>query len=156
MKKLLSALLTLTLMLAACAPVGAAAPPIQTGNTTLTTTVGEAFEISIPDSLDIPYRASSTSLTGIKLSKANLTSGAKVRVTLPAANTYKLVNTANSSEIDYSVNSGGSQFTGGDLTNVNDTISLTVDITQDEWDQAMSGVHTGTLSFSASYVAPNP
>ena len=151
MKKAIPFLLALALVCSLSLP--ALAANTESGSTLLTTEVGTTYIVSIPTSQEIDYGATSTALTPLTLTTANLPAGGKVRVTPAAANTYTLSNGATGT-IDYALKSGDNAFTSADLDEVGEAISLSIAITEAEWNAAESGNYTGTLGFAVSYVDP--
>lgn len=143
MKKLLCGLLALSLIFCAVALAeGAYDQDDNTASTTLTTTIkapdAPSYTIIIPPTLEIAPNANSTRL-GVQLTE--MTNAQSVTVATAANGSMK---NSSSGSIDYTV--------------TNNTLSwdspsekwMTINITDEEWQQAPAGAYTGTMSFTIS------
>lgn len=147
MKKLLCALLTLSLIFCAVALAeGTYNENDKTASTTLTTTIkgpdAPTYTIIIPPTLAIEPNATLTTLT------VNLTEMENAQsVTVTTAASGSMTN-GSGGAIDFTVTPNELSFSNfGSLPS---TKTMYINITSEEWQQAAAGTYTGTMSFTIS------
>lgn len=124
------------------------------GTTTITTSVGAAYTVTIPESTRITFNVLSNSIGNIAVTQARLEPGEKI--TVSAVTDGKLKNNEDdTATIAYTLKSDDTAFTSADFTSIA-TKALTIDITQAEWDSAKAGSYTGTITFTVHYSGGTP
>lgn len=124
------------------------------GITTITTSIEATYTVTIPESTPITFNVLSNPIGNIAVTAARLAPGEKITVT--AVTDGMLKNDDNQTvTIAYTLKSGGAAFSSSDFTSIA-TKALTVDITQEAWDNAPAGDYTGTITFTVSYSGSNP
>ncbi|MCD7762992.1 MAG: hypothetical protein LUI14_07300 [Lachnospiraceae bacterium] len=153
-KTMLSLILSLALVLSmstiAFADVTQDSDP-KTGTTTISTSITPTYTVTIPADTTIAFNATSTSIGNITLSSAQLDPGYAVKVSASAG---ALENAADASKtIPYALNSDGSAFTSAQFTAKGEYAALTVDITEDDWNNAYAGSYSDTITFTVEYIS---
>ena len=153
-KKLLSCLLAAAITLSA-ASLGVSAATItdqsdpKTGETTITTQIAPTYTVTIPDKVSIVFNTTQTQFGTVELSKAQLEVGKSVYVQASAG---ALANTAdNTKTIPYTLMAGENTFTGAEYIAAGQSTSLTLNISQDDWNRAYAGSYEGAVTFTVSY-----
>ena len=147
MKKLLCALLTLSLILCAAALAeDTYDEDDSTASTTLTTTIkgpdAPTYTVIIPSTLAIAPNAASTALN-IQLEEVANAS----EISITTANSGSMTN-GSGGAIDFTVTPNELSFSNfGSLPS---TKTMYINITSEEWQQAAAGTYTGTMSFTIS------
>ena len=147
MKKLLCALLTLSLMFCATALAeGTYDENDKTASTTLTTTIkgpdAPTYTIIIPSTLAIEPNATSTALTVQLTEVANAES-----ITVETAASGSMTNGSDGT-IAFTVSSNELSFSN--FSSLPSPKMMNINITAEEWQQAPAGDYTGTMSFTIS------
>ncbi len=147
MKKLLCALLTLSLIFCSAALAeGTYDESDSTASTTLTTTIkgpdAPSYTIIIPPTLTIAPNAASTTLT-VQLTEA---ANAKLVSVKTAANGS--MTNGSGGTIDFTVTSNELSFSN--FNTLPSSKTMTINITGEQWQQAAAGTYTGTMSFTIS------
>lgn len=145
MKKLLCALLTLSLIFCAAALAeGTYDEDDSTASTTLTTTIkgpdAPSYTIIIPSTLVIAPNATSTTLT-VQLMEQKNTS----EISITTANSGSMTNGSDGT-IDFTVSPY--ELTFSNFANLPATKTMSIGITAEQWQQAPAGTYTGTMSFT--------
>ena len=115
-------------------------------------TVSPAFTVTVPLSVRVPFNSLETDFGSVILDTARLESDKKVVVTLESDNT--LDNTADSSKtIPYSIHdkADGSVFVSAEYLSEGEKTDLTINISQDDWNQAAAGDYEDTVIFHIQY-----
>ena len=147
MKKLLSLLLTLSLLGTGTALADTnITPDGGSGSTTVTYTVPEpattSYTVIIPSTLTIEPHATSTALD-IQLTQ--VANANRISITTDASGS--MINGSDGT-IDFSVSPYSLSFrTFSSLPSIQ---TMTINITEEEWQQAAPGTYTGTMSFTIS------
>ena len=147
MKKLLCVLLTLSLILCAAALAeDTYDEDDSTASTTLTTTIkgpdAPSYTLIIPSTLTITPNATSTTLT-VQLMEQKNTS----EISITTANSGSMTNGSDGT-IDFTVTSNELSFSN--FSSLPRTKTMTINITEEQWQQAAAGTYTGTMSFTIS------
>ena len=146
MKKLLCVLLTLSLILCAAALAEDTYDESDsTASTTLTTTIkgpdAPSYTIIIPPTLAIAPNATSTALS-IQLEEVANAS----EISITTANSGSM--TGSNGTIDFTVTPNELSFSN--FSSLPSTKTMTINITEEQWQQAAAGTYTGTMSFTIS------
>ena len=147
MKKLLCALLTLSLIFCAAALAeGTYDEDDSTASTTLTTTIkgpdAPSYTLIIPSTLTITPNATSTTLT-VQLTEANNANSIRVETAANGSMTN-----GSGGTIEFTVTSNELSF--GNFNALPATKTMSIGITAEQWQQAAAGTYTGTMSFTIS------
>ena len=147
MKKLLCVLLTLSLIFCAAALAeGTYDEDDSTASTTLTTTIkgpdAPSYTLIIPSTLTITPNATSTTLT-VQLTEANNANSIRVETAANGSMTN-----GSGGTIDFTVTPNKLSFSNFNILPSSKT--MTINITEEEWQQAAAGTYTGTMSFTIS------
>ena len=147
MKKLLCALLTLSLIFCAAALAeGTYDEDDSTASTTLTTTIkgpdAPSYTLIIPSTLTITPNATSTTLT-VQLTEANNANSIRVETAANGSMTN-----GSGGTIKFTVTSN--ELTFSNFANLPATKMMAIGITAEQWQQAAAGTYTGTMSFTIS------
>ena len=147
MKKLLCALLTLSLIFCAAALAeGTYDEDDSTASTTLTTTIkgpdAPSYTLIIPSTLTITPNATSTTLT-VQLTEANNANSIRVETAANGSMTN-----GSGGTIEFTVTSNELSFSN--FSSLPSPKMMNINITADEWQQAPAGDYTGTMSFTIS------
>lgn len=146
MKKLLCAMLTLSLIFCAAALAeGTYDEDDSTASTTLTTTIkgpdAPSYTLIIPSTLTITPNASSTTLT-VQLTEANNANSIRVETAANGSMTN-----GSGGTIEFTVTSNELSF--GNFSSLPSAKTMAIGITE-QWQQAAAGTYTGTMSFTIS------
>ena len=147
MKKLLCALLTLSLIFCAAALAEDTYDESDsTASTTLTTTIkgpdAPSYTLIIPSTLTITPNATSTTLT-VQLTEANNANSIRVETAANGSMTN-----GSGGTIEFTVTSNELSF--GNFNALPATKTMSIGITAEQWQQAAAGTYTGTMSFTIS------
>ena len=147
MKKLLCALLTLSLIFCAAALAeGTYDEDDSTASTTLTTTIkgpdAPSYTLIIPSTLTIAPNATSTTLT-VQLTEANNANSIRVETAANGSMTN-----GSGGTIEFTVTSNELSF--GNFSSLPSAKTMAIGITAEELQQAAAGTYTGTMSFTIS------
>ena len=147
MKKLLCALLILSLMFCAIALAeGTYDENDSTASTTLTTTIkgpdAPTYTVIIPSTLEIEPNATNTALTVQLTEVANAES-----IAVETAANGSMTN-GSGGTIDFTVTPNKLSFSN--FNTLPSSKTMTINITEEEWQQAAPGDYTGTMSFTIS------
>lgn len=147
MKKLLCALLTLSLIFCAAALAEDTYDESDsTASTTLTTTIkgpdAPSYTLIIPSTLTITPNATSTTLT-VQLTEANNANSIRVETAANGSMTN-----GSGGIIEFTVTSNELSF--GNFNALPATKTMSIGITAEQWQQAAAGTYTGTMSFTIS------
>ena len=147
MKKLLCALLTLSLIFCAAALAeDTYDEDDSTASTTLTTTIkgpdAPSYTLIIPSTLTITPNATSTTLT-VQLTEANNANSIRVETAANGSMTN-----GSGGTIEFTVTSNELSFSN--FSSLPSTKTMYINITSEEWQQAAAGTYTGTMSFTIS------
>lgn len=112
----------------------------ETRQTIVSYTVPEMYTVMIPESLEIPFNAESTSLS-VSLTATNL--GQK-KVIVEAAESGALMNSA-SHQLPFAVTENARL-----AFDALETKDMTIGIARDDWKTAPAGEYSGTLTFEIS------
>lgn len=152
MKKMLCVLLTLSLVFCAVALAEDTYDENdQTATTTLTTTITDptkpvpTYTIVIPSSLAITPNATQTTLT-VQVQEVENTES--IQVTADA--TGSMTNGSDGT-IDFTISSNELSFSN--FTSLPSSKTMSINITEEEWNQAPAGDYTGTVNFTISATA---
>lgn len=147
MKKLLCALLTLSLIFCAAALAeDTYDEDDSTASTTLTTTIkgpdAPSYTLIIPSTLTITPNATSTTLT-VQLTEANNANSIKVETAANGSMTN-----GSGGIIEFTVTSNELSFSN--FSSFPSAKTMAIGITAEQWQQAAAGAYTGTMSFTIS------
>ena len=147
MKKLLCALLTLSLIFCAAALAEDTYDESDsTASTTLTTTIkgpdAPSYTLIIPSTLTITPNATSTTLT-VQLTEANNANSIRVETAANGSMTN-----GSGGTIEFTVTSNELSF--GNFSSLPRAKTMAIRITAEQWQQAAAGTYTGTMSFTIS------
>lgn len=138
--------------------IGAMVLPVSAEETPVTATVDSTYELTIPAQTDIAYNATSTSLNGIVAVKGNVLPNQIVTVSATPGNLH---NSEQNTDLPYTlVISNTTQQFSSDIWNETQlrerlnggegkTVSLSVNITENDWRNAEAGTYTGNITFTA-------
>ena len=118
----------------------------------ITTTISPAFTVTIPLSVRVPFNSTVTDFGNVVLDTARLESNKCVVVTLETDNT--LDNTSDASKtIPYSIHdkNDDSVFVSAKYLSEGEKSDLTINISQDDWNQAAAGDYEDTMIFHIQY-----
>lgn len=163
MKKIISALLALTLMLAVCVPAFATVineqtPAPQTAESTVQTKLKEGmnpngtYTVTIPATIDIAWGAETTASTYSV--ESQLVAGKKlnVQVTTSASSLTSELKNAAGKTIAYTL-SGDTNFTTDTEVVPETTKDLSFAITPEAWNAVPYDIYKDTLTFTVEVVA---
>ena len=147
MKKLLCALLTLSLIFCAAALAeDTYDEDDSTASTTLTTTIkgpdAPSYTLIIPSTLTITPNATSTTLT-VQLTEANNANSIRVETAANGSMTN-----GSGGTIEFTVTSNELSF--GNFSSLPSAKTMAIGITAEQRQQAAAGTYTGTMSFTIS------
>lgn len=138
--------------------MGAMALPVSAEETPITATVGSSYELTIPASTNIVYNATTTPLNGIVTVEGNVLPNQIVTVSATPGNLH---NSEQNTNLPYTlVTSNTTQQFSSDTWNETQlrdrlnggdgkTVSLSVNITEDNWKSAEAGTYTGNITFTS-------
>lgn len=155
MKKLKALFLTMILALSVTSTAFAAEITEEDGSpkneeVTISASIAPTYTVTIPKDMKVEFNETSTTFGTISLDKAQIDPGYAVKVDLTASKILK--NKADTSKtIAYAINAGGTAFTSQEYTAAGQSTPLTIDITQEAWDQAYAGDYSDTVTFTISY-----
>ncbi len=156
MKKLLAVALAVVLVMslsvtAFAAEVNQNSTP-NTSDTTITASIAPTYTVTIPADTGIVFQATSTDFGKIELTAAQLDPNYVVKVSASAG---ELKNQAdNTKTIPYTLNvKGGAAFTSAEYDADGESTALTLNITQNDWDNAYAGQYKGVITFTVEYKA---
>ena len=161
MKKLIASILTLS-MLAVLSTTAFAAEinqdsPSKESEAVITTTIAPTYTVSIPEDVSVTFNDTETNWGSIEVTQAQIEPNMQIEVSLTADNadsTLVLVNQADETKtIPYTVNDENGIFSSGTYLATGDKTELTINITQDNWNQAAAGSYEDTVTFTVSYEA---
>lgn len=156
MKKLLAALLTITLfasvsVTAFAAEINQDSDP-KTTDAVITTSITPTYTVTIPASVNVAFNAESTDFGSIKVTAAQIDPDKCIKVALTSDG--ELNNTVDSTKvIPYTVKAGDTVFTSATYLKTGDKTDLTINITEDDWNKAYAGDYTDTVTFEVSYIS---
>lgn len=147
MKKLLCALLTLSLIFCAAALAeGTYDEDDSTASTTLTTTIkgpdAPSYTLIIPSTLTITPNATSTTLT-VQLTEVNNANSIRVETAANGSMTN-----GSGGTIEFTVTSNELSF--GNFSSLPSAKTMAIGITAEQLQQVAAGTYTGTMSFTIS------
>ena len=155
MKKLLAALLSISILASVSATAFAAeitqdSDP-KTINATITTSIAPTYTVTIPADVTVDFNATATDFGKIEVASAQLDPDKCIKVALTSDG--KLENSAdNEKVIPYTVTADDTAFTSATYLASGDKTDLTINITQDDWNKAYAGDYSDTVTFTVSYV----
>mgnify|MGYP002562525377 CR=1 FL=1 len=163
MKKLIASILALSLLAAVSTTAFAAEidqdDDPKTSKAEITTSITPAYVVSIPDNTSVAFNATQTSFGSIEVIKAQIEPDKQIKVSLTADTadgSFNLVNSADETKaIPYTVNDSNGAFSSGTYLAAGDKTDLTINITQEDWNQAAAGSYEDTVIFTVSYEAIN-
>ncbi|MCD8026388.1 MAG: hypothetical protein LUF33_05555 [Clostridiales bacterium] len=118
-------------------------------NTVITTSIDPTYLVSIPADTNITFNQTSTDFGKIELVSAQLDPGYYVQVSAAAG---ELKNLANETQtIPYALNADGNAFTSEKYYTDGANTPLTIDITQEAWNEAYAGSYQETITFTVAY-----
>lgn len=156
MKKLISALLLISLL--ASASVTAFAADINQDsdpkkvNAEITASITPTYTVSIPANVNVAFSAQSTDFGSIKVTAAQIDPDKCIKVALTTDG--ELNNAVDATKvIPYTVKAGNTEFTSATYLKTGDKTDLTINITQDDWNDAYAGAYSDTVTFEVSYIS---
>lgn len=155
MKKLTAIFLTMILALSMTSTAFAAEITEGDGSpkseeVTISASIAPTYTVTIPEDMAVEFDKTSTTFGTISLDEARIDPGYAVKVELTASGLLK--NKADTTKtIAYAINTGGTAFRSREYTAAGQNTPLTIDITQDAWNQAYAGEYSDTLTFTISY-----
>lgn len=153
MKKLISAALTLTMLLSLSSTVFAAdlkqdSDPSQT-DATISATINPTYTVTIPADTIVPFEANSTPFGAIEATAVQIEPNMKITVSVTAG---MLVNAKDSTQkIPYSIRKDDNLFTSFDILKKGDKANLTIDIAKADWKLAAAGSYSDKVIFTLQY-----
>ncbi len=148
MRKAIAAFTAISAFLAASSVLASA----EDRSSLITTTISPTFTVTIPLSVKVPFNSTVTDFGSVVLDTARLESDKCVVVTLESDNT--LDNTSDASKtIPYGIHDkkDDSVFTSAKYLSEGDKTDLTINISQDDWNQAAAGEYEDTMIFHIQY-----
>ena len=116
----------------------------------ITTTISPSYTVSIPEDVSVTFNATETMFGSIEVTQAQIEPDKQIVVSLTTDG--ELINqTDNTKTIPYTVENENGVFTSGTYLAVGDKTDLTINITQEGWDQAAAGSYADTVTFKVSY-----
>lgn len=115
--------------------------------TTVSCNVDPSYTVTVPTTTEVKFNQTETAFGKIELTDALLKFGYAVRVSI--APDGKLRNQENKT-IAYTICSDGKAFTSAEYRTAGESTSLTIHITQQEWDRAYGGDYSDTVVFNIS------
>ncbi len=160
MKKIISIVMALVMMMAICVPAFAAEikkdDANQTGQATVTTTTSATdatYTVTYPATISIAW--GTLTATNVNYSvTSQLAIGATLKVSV-AADNAGLMTSANAVDYDLTYTlTGGAEETFTELNSAKaPATDVTVAIAQEQWDAAVPDVYQGTLTYTVAYTA---
>lgn len=146
MKKVLSAVLALVLLLLCIVPCFA-----ESQSMVISTVGVVAYELSYPADIEIPWKTESMGIGQVTAVLLNIEPSKAVSVMVSSAYNYKLTNELDASKtIAYNLyGTEDIKFLSGDFGK---SFDLSVSVEDDQWQQAASGKHSDLLTFTVEYV----
>ena len=155
MKKLTAVLLTMVMALSMTSTTFATEITEGDGSpkseeVTISASIAPTYTVTIPKDMEVEFNKTSTTFGTISLDEAQIDPGYVVKVELTASGLLK--NKADTTKtIAYAINAGGTAFRSQEYTAAGQNTPLTIDITQQAWDQAYAGEYADTVTFTISY-----
>ena len=155
MKKLTAILLTMILALSMTSTAFAAEITEGDGSpkseeVTISASIAPTYTVTIPEDIQVEFNKTSAAFGTISLDEARIDPGYAVKVELTASGLLK--NKADDTRtIAYAINANGAAFESQEYTAAGQSTPLTIDITQEAWNQAYAGEYSDTLTFTISY-----
>lgn len=155
MKKLISALMALCLVLsisvtAFAAEIDQETDP-KTSQATITTSIAPTYTVTIPESVSVAFNAETTDFGAIEVTAAQLDPGKCIQVSLNASG--ELENKADSSKVlPYTVSCGDSEFTSAKYLAAGEKSDLKINITREDWNKAYAGDYEDIVIFEVAYI----
>lgn len=150
MKKLLSVLLAVCIMLTLSVSVFAAditeASDPKTGTAIVTANVPASYTVSIPADTTVEYNAATTAFGKIELKNAKLETNKAVTVSVAAGD---LKNAAGDT-IAYTIEDANGVFTSEEFT-ANGEVALSIKVGTEAWANAAVGAYSATVTFTVTY-----
>lgn len=156
-KRFIAGMMSAAMMAGMALPVNASATDSQTME--LSASVESEFTLSIPSTTAIAYNQTSTDLNGTLKVTGNVLPTQKVTVTATA---NPLKNSVQNTELPYKLMNGTTEFTSAEWSETElraatpKELTLSVDITEDDWKAAKAGAYTGSIVFLAELVTEQP
>lgn len=149
MKKVIAFIMAMS-TLSAVSSVSVAA---ENRSSLIKASISPAYTVTIPLSVKVPFNALETDFGSVVLDTARLEVNKKVVVTLESDKT--LDNTADASKvIPYEIEKkdDDSVFVTAEYFSEGEKTDLTVNISQEDWDQAAAGDYENTMIFHIQYI----
>lgn len=153
MKKIISGVTVLSMLLMINVPIGAVELDHESGNESakveINTTIDSSYVVVIPESINIDFKAETTKLGTVEADWVQIEPGKKVVVT---ANPGKLENVKDTAKtISYQLLSDKDKFQEMDILTADDKVDLNIAISEVEWNRAYAGKYKGIITFTLFY-----
>jgi hypothetical protein len=149
MKKFVSILVSLALVLSFASIGLFATEPGDNRNVEITTSIAPSYTVVIPANTIVTYGQTSTTFGTVKLTAVNMEPGGFVSVSVIKGD---LANDHSSTyKIPYTIqNTSGTEVSSISLFDTEDKADLNICITSDDWAAAKAGSYSATVSFEIS------
>ncbi len=154
MKKIIAFVLTAGMLLtmsvtAFAAEINQDSDP-KTTDTVITAEIAPSYTVTIPADIEVAFNETETAFGTIEIDAAQIDPDKCIRVTLAAdGNLENAID--NTKVIPYEITADSAAFTSAVYLATGDATDLTINILQDDWDQAYAGSYSDTVTFTVSY-----
>jgi len=150
MKKIISGISALTMIMAMAVPFSAFA---DDRGAVISTEIEPTYLVTIPADVKVVSGQEKTDFGTVKLDKAQLEPDKCIKVTLISDNLLKHQKDKTKT-LAYTINEKtdeGTVYTSADYLTVGEKTDLTIGISKDEWEKAYAGVYSNTVTFKIEY-----